>query len=485
MNAVELLAGIRRHLLLIVLMALAGAGAAAGLTTLQAPAYDSHASIFVSVPQTSAGRFDQAYQGSLFTQERVRSYADLVTTPRVTAPVVKELNLGMTPTELAGKLTAEAPVDTVLLNLTAQDGDPERAAAIVNSATRNLIQVVAGLEGTPNVRLQVVRPGTVPADPSSPRPLLNLTLGLILGLLGGLAAGLLKDALDTRISRAEDVAEVTSDPVLGGVPYDAAARRSPLADARDPFGSRPEAFRKLRTNLSFLSVDAPPKSIAVTSPMQGDGKSSTALNLAFSLADNGAKVVLVDADLRRPTVASTLGLVGEVGLTTVLSGQARLFDVLQPAGRNHAISVVTSGPLPPNPSELLGTRQFRQVLEGLGSIADYVIVDAAPLLPVADGSIVASAVDGTIVIVRAGRTRRDELSRALESLAAVNARTLGLVVNMISRRKISEYASYRYYGSQGTPRPKKADPAAGPAAAPAGVTTGRAAELAQAGQTDR
>lgn len=458
MNVAEVLSGMRRHLALILFMMVLGVAAAAALTSLQTKTYQSRATVFVSVPNT-ADRLDQAYQGSLFTRERVRSYADLVTTPQVTVPVIRELGLDETPAKLAARLSAEPPVDTVLLDLAATDSDPERAAAIVNAVTRQLVELVAGLEESPKVRLRVVRAGTVPAEPSSPRPLLNLALGLVLGLLGGVGGGLLKDALDTRINRPDDVAEVTDQPVLGGVPYDAGARHRPLADVADPFGLRSEAFRKLRTNLGFLGVDSPPRLIAVTSPMQGDGKSSTAMNLAFSLADNGARVVLVDADLRRPTVADTLGLVGEVGLTTVLTGRAKLADALQPAERRAAIRVLTSGPLPPNPSELLDTRQFRQVLQELAKSADYVIVDAAPLLPVADGSIVAAAVDGAMVIVRAGRTRREELRRAMESLAAVNADVLGLVVNMIPKRKRSEYSAYRYYREE-RPGEKRAEPGA-------------------------
>jgi capsular exopolysaccharide synthesis family protein len=272
--------------------------------------------------------------------------------------------------------------------------------------------------------------------------MLNLLLGLIVGALAGLGAGLLKDALDTRIGGAEDVALVGEQPVLGAVPYDPEARTSPLTDPADPFGSRAEAFRKLRTNLAFLRIDGPPRSIAVTSPLQGDGKSSTALNLAFSLADSGYRVALVDADLRRPSIATTLGLVGEAGLTSVLIGRAALGEVLQTATRGSQIQVLTSGPLAPNPSELLATVQFRQVLAGLKGLADYVIVDAATIEPSATGSSGAAAVDGAILVVRARRTRREDLRRALEALTGVDSRVVGIVLNMVARRKTAGYSGY-------------------------------------------
>jgi tyrosine-protein kinase len=447
----ELLWGMRRHLLLLVITTLCGAGAALTWTVAQPPVYESRATVFVSVPQAMGGDLDQAYQGSLFTQERVRSYADLVGTPRVTGPIIKELGLRTTPAALAERLTAKAPVDTVLLDITAQHRTPKLAAAIVNSATRHLIDAVSDVEGSSAIRLHVVRPGPAPTIPSSPRPLLNLALGLIAGLLAGLGGVLLRDALDTRLGRPEDIAAVFTEPVLGSVPYEPAKRKTALSD---PFGVHAEAFRMLRTNLSFLRVDAPPRSIAVTSPAQGCGKSSTALNLAFSLADNGSRVVLVDADLRRPTVAKTLGLVAEVGLTTVLSGRIGLVDALQEADRGSVIKVLTSGALPPNPSELLSTHQFRQVMTELRAIADYVIVDAAPVLTVSDGAIVAAAVDGTIVIVRTGRTRREELRRAVVALTSVNATVLGLVANMVPRRRRSAYYYY-YYGETSVARSAK------------------------------
>jgi capsular exopolysaccharide synthesis family protein len=448
MSARELITAIRRHLVLLVGVVLMGAGVAQLITMLQSTMFESKASVFVSMSQEGQG-IDQAYQGTLFSQQRVRSYADLVTTPKVTIPVIRELRLHMRPERLAKQLKVDVPIDTVLLNVTARAGDPVMAARIVNSVTRHLISAVAEVEApkpghSPPVRIQVVRPGAVPSEPSSPKPVLNIAIGAVLGAIGGVLAGMLREALDTRIDVTADAAVATGLPVLGEITYERAARKRALVYDTDPLGLRAEGFRKLRTNLRFINVDRPPQTIVVSSPLEGDGKSSVALNLAFSLAEDGARVVIVDADLRRPTIASSLGLVEETGLTSVLSGQATVADVLQRAERRCAIDVLASGPVPPNPSELLGTQRMQILLKELRADADYVIIDSPPLLPVTDAAVIASGSDGIVLVVRAGRTKRDELRDAVKSLDAVGGSTLGVIVNMTTKRKLDRY---HYYGS--------------------------------------
>ncbi|MCO5998414.1 polysaccharide biosynthesis tyrosine autokinase [Actinoallomurus rhizosphaericola] len=446
MTISDLVRGLRRHLVLLAIAPVLGVVVAQLITMLQSPTYESKASVFFSLSQTT-DRLDQAYQGTLLSQQKVRSYADIVTTPTVTEPVLRELGLRMRPDTLAKRLSVEVPLDTALLNVSASASSPVMAARIVNSVTRHLAKAVSDLEGPQAgrpwaIQIHVVRPGAVPAEPSSPKPMLNIIIGLVLGVIAGIAAGALKDALDTRIGQAADVSRIKGLAVLGEVPREFAARRHVLADDTDRFGKRAEAYRKLRTNLRFIGVDRPPRTIVISSPHRGDGKSSTALNVAFSLADDGARVVLVDADLRRSSIAASLGLVEGAGLTSVLAGQAKIADVVQQAKRRSTIKVVTSGPVPPNPSELLGTRRMQQVLEELREHADYVIVDSPPLLPVADAAVVASGCDGVILVARAGRTKYDELRSAAESLAAVNAETLGVVVNMTKPSSNDRY--YRY-----------------------------------------
>ena len=214
-----------------------------------------------------------------------------------------------------------------------------------------------------------------------------------------------------------------------------------------------EQFRELRTNLRFLDVDNHPTVIAVTSGMPGEGKSTVATNLALALADDGESVCLVDADLRRPQVASYLGenLQTAVGLSTVLAGEAEVDDVAQKV-RAEGLSVITSGPQPPNPAELLGSQRFSALLAALSERYDYVIIDASPVLPVTDATLVAAAADGVLLAVRHANTTSDQLAQTSTNLHQVGAHVLGTVVTM-SPLKVSGYGRKGYgYGYEGTAR---------------------------------
>jgi succinoglycan biosynthesis transport protein ExoP len=440
----DLIDGARRNLPLVILLAVLGVGAGFAVALLQPKKYTAGTTVFVSVAQSQTS-IDQKYQGTLFTQERVRSYAALVTTPLVTEPVIKSLGLPLEPDELGADLQADVPVDTVLLNITARYGDAKTTARIANSVTDQLVKVIAALE-TPEggqasvVRTRVVREAAVPDAQSSPQPVLDIVLGLVLGSIAGIGVGALREAVDTRIHRASDLTRLSDQPTLAVVPRDPNASSTPLAG--DQFGPRAEAYRKLRTSLRFVGVDRPAQVFLVTSPVMGDGKSTTAVNLAAALTAEGARVVLVEADLRRPSLASMLGLVGEAGLTSVLTGRATVEDVVQSTGGPRGIAVLASGPLPPNPSELLGSQRMRELIQRLSKGFDFVIIDAPPLLPVADAAVLASEVDGAIVVLRAKKSRRDELREALATVESARGRVIGLVFNCGTPTAADRYGPY-------------------------------------------
>jgi non-specific protein-tyrosine kinase len=208
---------------------------------------------------------------------------------------------------------------------------------------------------------------------------------------------------------------------------------------------RAENYRQLRANLQFANVDEHPRVIAVTSSIPGEGKTTVAINLASTLAEAGFTVCLVDADLRRPTIAKVLGLLSPVGLTSVLIHQIDLSEAMQSAGSN--FYVLTSGPTPPNPSEVLASSYVRDVVRSLLDKVDYVVLDTAPLLPVADGSEVAALADGTLLVARHGMTTDSHIRRSVHALARVDAKLLGVLLNRIPARKSSEYG-YTYYRAE-------------------------------------
>jgi len=459
---------VRRWPTVVVCLVLA-IGAALAATSLSTPVYEARTQLFVA---TRTGEdTTQLNQGQSFSQARVQSYASIVTTRQVTASVVKKLGLRITPEELASRITAVAPLNTVLIDITVRDTAPERAARIANAVAQRFSAVVERLE-TPKrtvrrsgkkhaddappvspVSLGVTQEAVAPVGPVSPRPLLNLAAGVLGGLLLGAGLVALRETLDTTLKTSEALGEFTALPGLGTIPYDRNAPRQPLVRA-DGHSKRAEAFRKLRTNLQFSQVDDPPRIIVVTSSVPGEGKTNTAVNLALSLAEAGVSTCLVDGDLRRPCVATAFGLVQDAGLTTVLIGQARIEDVMQQAGGR--LSVLASGAVPPNPTELLASARMEEVLRELADTYEVVIVDTAPLLPVADTVGLASLTQGALLVVRAAKTSREQVRTAAESMDRVGVRVLGTVFNMAPVPRGDSYGAYGSYGE--LPAPRVADP---------------------------
>lgn len=456
-------------------------GAALVATALSTPVYEAETQLFVAT-RTSEDTA-QLNQGQSFSQARVQSYAAIVTTRQVTGPVVRELRLRTTPEELSSRITAHAPVNTVLIDITVRDTEPKRAARIANAVGKRFSAVVEQLE-TPKrpaggerlaehrlapqpppaspVFLGVTQDAIAPTAPAFPRPLLNLAAGVLAGLLLGAGLVVLRETLDTTLKTSEALAEFTSLPGLGSIPYERNASQYPFVSV-DGHSKRAEAFRKLRTNLQFSQVDDRPRTIVVTSSVPGEGKTNTAVNLALSLAEAGVSTCLVDADLRRPCVAATFGLVQNAGLTTVLIGQAGIKDVMQETGGR--LSVLASGPVPPNPTELLASARMGDVLHELASTYEVVIVDTAPLLPVADTVGLASLAQSALLVVRAARTRRDQVRTSVESLDRVGVRVLGTIFNMAPVPKGDSYGAYGAYGELPAPRTSAAkEEAAAPTA---------------------
>lgn len=441
---------LRKYWILIVALTLIGVGAAATYSLLQTPIYSSSAKVFVSIQ--SSDNVQELAQGNTFTQQRVKTYADLVNTPIVLLPVAAKLGLNVTTDQLSKQVTASAPLDTTLIEIIATDPDPVRAADIANATAESLTGVVSNIE-TPEkgdsspVKLTRVQEASVPVKPVSPNVPLNIALGLLVGLVIGIAFAVLRETLDTRIRNERDVEQVTGLPIMGGIAFDPKAQQRPLIVQADPRSPRSESFRSLRTNLQFLDVTDQPRSYVVTSSIQSEGKSTTASNLAIALTDAGHRVLLIDADLRRPKLASYFDIEGAVGLSDVLIRRATLEDTIQSWGRGR-LSILPAGAVPPNPSELLGSAIMQQLITGLEREFDYVLLDAPPLLPVTDAALLARHTGGALLVVAAGRTHKNQLKGAIESLAHVNASVAGLVMTMVPTKGPDAYGYARYgYGA--------------------------------------
>lgn len=434
----------RKRWRVIALVTLLVVGVAAASSALATKVYESSTQFFVST--TGASDSGALLQGSTFTQQRVKSYAQLLTTPRVLDQVAQ--STGVDPAGLDTRVRATTPPDTVLIDVAVRDADPEVAQQIAAAIAEVFPQTVAELESpagaeTSPVKVTLVKPPSVSSSPVSPQPVRNIGLGLLIGLLAGLGAAMLREVLDKRVKTLEDVKAITSAPILGSISFDPDAPRRPLIVEVDPRSARSEAFRALRTNLTFIDASDHPKTIVVTSSTAGEGKSTVTMNLALSMAQSGARVCLIEADLRRPKVLEYMGLDGSVGLTDALIGQADIHDVMQPYGDTN-LWVIGSGPIPPNPSELLGSMPMRNSLDALSRSFDQIIIDVPPTLPVTDAAVLSTIVDGVIVVAGSGLVERDQLEHTIQSLESVNGRVLGLVLNRVPKQAGKQYSRYEY-----------------------------------------
>ncbi|MFJ7748580.1 polysaccharide biosynthesis tyrosine autokinase [Arthrobacter sp. NPDC097144] len=453
---------LRRNWMLIVSLALIGLITAGIVSVIMPKTYTATSSLFVSTQ--NVGTSAELQQGSDFALARVQSYVDLATKPQVLDPVIENLELDVSAKELATRIKASTSRNTVLIDIQAVDSSPEGAADIANGVVANLISSVADLErptnGLPSpVRMSSVDTAQPPTSASSPQTSLNLLLGLLYGLAVGLVVAILRHVLDRHVRSEADVRKSTSLPLLGGITESPATRHSSRPIVLGGPGT--DAFRQLRTNLEFVAVSQQMKSLVVTSSQAGEGKSTVALNLALSIAQSGQKVILVDADLRLPSVAAATGLEGNIGLTTVLIGRTTLTEATQHWGSG-GLSVLTSGPLPPNPTELLGSAAMSELIAELELEYDTIILDAPPVLPVADAAILTRQTDSILLVVGATRVSQHNLSKAVEQLSLVNANVVGVVLNRIPRTGPDANSAYlSEYGV--TPLPVLRDSDGGPA----------------------
>jgi len=433
---------LRSRWILVAGSALASIAVAAVLTLQATPEYASSARLFVSTQGSTDDA--QAAQGGQFSLQRVKSYADLLTGQEVARRVVEELDLDEAPTGLANQISASSKLDTVILTVTVTDPSPGRARTLADAVAKVFVSYVAELETPPGrdaatIKATVVDPASEPSAPISPSPTRNLGFGLVLGLLVGLGAALLRNSLDNSIKTTTQLGAIVAAPIIGSIGYDSVAVDTPLISNLDTYAPRAEAFRVLRTNLQFIDPDVERKVFVITSSLPGEGKTTTAVNLALALAEGGEKVVLVEGDLRRPKISEYLRLESAVGLTTVLIGKLPVEEAIQTTA-NGGLAVLTSGSTPPNPAELLKSSTMRTLVASLRQTYDIVLIDAPPLLPVTDGALLAAQSDGALLVVRHGKTTTDQVVAAVDRLESVGATPVGVIFNMTPAKGGEGYA---------------------------------------------
>lgn len=437
---------LRRHWISITACTLLGLIVAGIVSIALQPTYTARTQLFVAIQNT--GSVSDLQQGNTFSQARVQSYVKTATTPVVLQPVIDSLGLKTSAVELSRKIDAKADFNTVIISISAVDASPAQAAAIAQAVATSLVSAIEALEsptkgGTSPVKLSVIMPASAPTAPTAPNTPMNLIFGVLGGLILGVGIAILRTILDTKVRGEADLRRVSDAPILGGISFDGDATKKPLLTQAPAQSPRAESFRQIRTNLQFAHVSHASKAILVTSSLPGEGKTTTATNLAISMAESGQSVVLVDADLRRPRVNEYLGLERNAGLTTALIGMADLNDLLQPWGEQN-LYVLTSGQIPPNPSELLGSSAMESLISRLEQTFDAVIIDAPPLLPVTDAAVLAQQVGGVVLVIGSSKVNSQHLQKSIAALEMINADVLGVVMNFLPAKGPDAY-SYTYY----------------------------------------
>lgn len=442
------LATLRKHLGLILALLILGAGVA-GLLYWRTPAtYASSIEFYVSTPLPEGTSAQSAGQ---FAQARVNSYVELLTSEDLGARVAQTTGIDLSARDVAKRVTADAGANTVLVTATVLDESPERSLAIARGIGMAFPKMVDELDNggrsTAVVVIHIVSGPTLLPGRAAPDLRIYLLVGIAASLVIGVGYAIFRELLDTSIGTSNQASEAAGVPILGSLPLDPEFKRSPLIIGAQAASPRAEAHRKLRTNLQFVDATQAAATILVTSALPSEGKSITAVNLALSLIEAGERVLIVDADMRKPQISRYLDLANDVGLSNVLAGQAELDEVIQPWG-NQGLFVLASGSVPPNPAELLGSQRMRDVLAEVGTRYDRVVVDSPPILPVTDAIVLSREVDGVLLVIKAHKTSRVDVGHAASALKGVSAPFAGAILNM---RKVAksdqEYGTTYRYGA--------------------------------------
>jgi capsular exopolysaccharide synthesis family protein len=414
-----------------ILLSTTGAGV---FSSLQTPMYTSTLRLLVptGANPTASGRQEASSAAEL--------YAQFATTPPAVSQAIAAAGAQRTPVAV----TSSADGATPFFDIVVASSKPAVAQAVAQSYITLLPKIVITLQDDPQAappKFTLVQSPIRPDKPSSPKPVRNVLIGAALGLILGAATATLREALDGRVRDGLQLERTANVALLGMVPKEFRGTSVPAMSR--PKSRRAEAYRAVRTNLEFLTAQGMPRSVVVTSAAAGEGKSSLTANLGIVASRAGRDVVIVDADLRKPTVAKYFDLDSPIGLTDVLTGRWSTDEALQQVS-GERLSVISSGPVPSAPGELVGSRAMANLIDELEDRFDFVIIDTPPILPVADGLSLAVNVDGVLLVARMRETTKRSLQKATAAIGRVNATLMGVVGNAaLSTLEDPTYAYYR------------------------------------------
>jgi succinoglycan biosynthesis transport protein ExoP len=438
---------LRNRWIAIVACAAIGLLVAGFYVALSPKSYQAQAKAFVTVDASHTGDSGASiYAASQFVLQQMKSYTQLSDSGQVLAPVIDELRLKQTVSQLATSTSLVNPADTVVLLINARDASASKAAAIANATARSLATTIQNQQSTGTttsyVHVAVTTQASAPDSPVSPDQKLDLLLGLVLGLAIGLALAVVRERLDRSVHNAEQYLDLTGEQPLAVIPRISDAQNVAYALAGSPGSRASNAFRTVTVGIALANHGALPARVVVTSPHAGEGRSTFASNLAISMAQSGARVCLVDADLLHPGLAAELGIRSHLGLVDVLSGQAQLDEAL--TSWRGLLTVLPAGSNIDAAGVGLGSTQMKAILDELSTRFDSVVIDTSPMLASTDALILAQvakararhsagAQDGIVVIGRVGRTATSDLTLVRDLARSAGVRVLGTVLVTVPR----------------------------------------------------
>lgn len=448
----ELFHVLGKHIITAVITAVIVMGAAVGYLFVTPPKYSATAQLFATYSDTgNLDNYSSLNSAGSYISTQVKSYPALVSTKAVLEPVIEQLGLDETVARLESQVSASNPSDTAFINISATTEDPQRSADIANAAAtslQNLVQTSLYADQVQSpVKITIVQNATPPSSASSPKTSMILVLGFAAAIVLGILAALLKDLFTRKIQDEGELSSYINSPVLGRIPESDDLFKSKPAIIMQPGGIMAEKFRRICTNLSFIAPVAGTNSrlIVISAVGINEGKTTVATNIAAALAENGSTVLLVDADLRHPSIAKALEIDGSTGLGHVLSGQASVKDVVQRYWKSN-LHVMPGGPKPPNAATLLNSPIMTELLAQALHQYDYVIVDTAPMVVANEAALFAKQGGGLVLVSRRGVTLKRELANVAAELKNLSVGVTGFVVNFArENKKLISNSDYYYY----------------------------------------
>lgn len=465
--SIDIIGAVRKHLVALIVTFVIVVAVVCGYTFTRVPQYSATSEVFASYKaaaldnRSTADMNTRSYATS-YIDTQLQSYPALVKTEAVLQPVIDEMGLKTTVDDLANKIEAEQPTDTFLVDITATDPDPKTAADLANNVAKSLKEQVSfslytsdASESSP-INLSIVQSAQVPTSYSSPNVKMNLAIGVTGGLVLSLLVTIGLDLLDRKIRKTSDLTDILDVPILGTLTRnDVYAGKAPVVISR-PSSREAEDVRRCYMNLSYVMPDKGTRSnlIVITSASISEGKTTTSVNLAAAYAEAGQKVLLIDADLRNPSIAGALSMNGAVGLGQLLANQVELADVCQQYWKEN-FHVLPAGKRAPNPGILLNSQGMKTLLDKVSNEYDYVIIDTAPLKVANDAAIFAKEGATMLFVSGLGQGEKGDVRAAAGELETLDVTVAGAVLNYSEEEKLGDNYYYYYNTGNGDSRRSK------------------------------